>query len=219
MGGHGDSFDIDMELNNGLWSIALASQAGLDAFCNAIATTSNVSVQPPVLIHVTSGVTDKINTLLAVVENYIRARGVREVIPVPDKVSPRFKVPFSAHKTTHTVTLEVGSIQEMAKRYHSNYTVSAHEFGHLLGLPDEYLDYSGLNNATIRNSQPLWDTLCGQAHAALRNWHAQFNDSMMSIGTKLYPSHAVTIWEAVERMTQNGPNQATNGTWTIDHPN
>ena len=108
----------------------------------------------------------------------------------------------------------------MVKRWHSDFIVSAHEFGHCIGIPDEYLDYSGYNNLIIRNSQPTWDTLCNAAHAnvALRNWHSQFNESIMSIGTTVYPAHAATMWAAVDEMTINGPNQATHGTWAVVSP-
>jgi len=34
-----------------------------------------------------------------------------------------------------------------------------------------------------------------------RSWRAAFNDSAMSIGTHVYKCHAVTVWDAVERVT------------------
>ena len=126
-------------------------------------------------------------------------------------------MPFSGHKPTAQVQLELLDAGEMYRNVRSgmamgDYCVSAHEFGHLFGLPDEYLDYSGYSNEAMKTSQPHWDSLC-DAHEpkiAKRNWKSAFNESVMSVGTQVYKCHAVTVWEAVERVTQES--------WKITKP-
>ena len=92
--------------------------------------------------------------------------------------------------------------------------VSAHEFGHLLGLPDEYLNY-GIHmggNATMVASQPKWDALCGQHNPAVatRPWNDAYNGSIMSVGTTLHAAHAITLWDCLQK--------ASGDDWTIVAP-
>lgn len=217
-----DFFDVPLTRNvGGGWSVAVGARAGLDAFCQAVAATPAWLGQPGLVIHATSGLRDKLTEMINTVELYVRARGVTgQIGRDPTKTSRKFKMPFTAHAQTATVRVEIADTMTMVRNWQSLYCVAAHEFGHCIGLPDEYLDYSGFNNATIRQSQPRWDQLCGvnEANVPTRNWHGQFNDSMMSIGDRLYPCHAVTLWKALDDMTQNAPNSMTAQSWTVVAP-
>jgi hypothetical protein len=192
-------------LPNG-WEVALGSRALLNNICAAIAATPDYLPQPPIKITAASGLTTKATALAQTVVNYMRARGVTAPTTVANAVTTKkkFKMPFTSHKPTATVTLEVLAAGEMYKRLTpgtavADYVVTAHEFGHLLGLVDEYLDYSSMTNLIIKNSQPLWDNLCDQHQPQVtkRDWHGKFNDSIMSVGTRVFKCHAVTIWEAL----------------------
>jgi alpha-D-ribose 1-methylphosphonate 5-triphosphate synthase subunit PhnH len=52
-----------------------------------------------------------------------------------------------------------------------------------------------------------------------RNWHAQANQSMMSLGTRLYPAHAATLLMALDSLTQDAPNNMPAGEWRVRLPN
>jgi len=210
-------FDVPMSKAGNNWNVDLVAQPGLNAFCAALVNTPNWLVAPPIVIHAASGSKTKAGSLTAALMNYIRAQGVTTKIATDIvKNKKRFKAPWTASATTANVRIEVEGISEMYKQWKSDYVVSSHEFGHLIGLPDEYLDYSGMTNATIRNSQPLWDTACTNAGVPLRNWHAQANDSIMSLGTRLYPAHAVIIWSALDALTQEAPNNFPPSDWTVN---
>lgn len=83
--------------------------------------------------------------------------------------------------------------------YASNrYSVGEHEFGHMLGLPDEYQ-----NNTTGRlgSAQTLYSGLIASAGVpGPAVWGAD-TASQMSNGIDVLPRHYVTLWEALGRMT------------------
>lgn len=218
--GGAQSFDVTLDRQrNNTWLVAPASQPTLNAVCVAIAGTPAHLPQPPIKVKASSGIADKATNLANTVIQYMRLRGVNAPATVFEThvTAKKFRLPGTAHKPTATVTVEVLPAGEMYKRLQpgqaiADYVVSAHEFGHMLGIPDEYLSYDTYQNATIRNSQPLWDLLC-DAHVppvAHRDWRNAFNESMMSVGTTIYKAHAVTIWDALEKKTGL--------TWTITQP-
>jgi hypothetical protein len=221
MPGFHNAFDITMNLNGGAWSVAPADQANLNALCAELAATPPWLPQPAVRISASSGVQTKVTSITQGVRNYMMARGVDNVSidPNPILTAKKLRNPFRAAHTTKTVTIEVLPVPEMVRRCRggqavADNVVSAHEFGHLLGLPDEYLDY-GVHmggSATMVNSQPAWDTLCGQHAPAIpaRNWHDAYNDSMMSVGTTIYKAHAITLWDCLRT--------ASGQAWTITGP-
>ena len=217
-----DFFDVPLARNAaGVWSINAAALANLNAFCTAVAATPAWLGQPHLIIHATSGSQDKLTSMISIVESYVRARGVTGAIGRdPTKTRRNFRVPFTAHATAANVRIEIADTQAMVRNWQSLYCVAAHEFGHCIGLPDEYLDYGGFANLAIQQSQPRWNQLCSalQADVAPRDWHGQFNESMMSIGDRLYPAHAVTLWRALDDMTQLAPNLMAPHSWAVTNP-
>ena len=224
--GHGtpgfhDALDITMTLTGTAWGIAPADQGRVDALCAQLAATPPWLPQPPVRISAASGVQAKIDAITVNVRNYMIGKGVNNVSVDRNPILTRRKArnPFRAANTTKAVTIEVLPVTEMVRRCMAGQAiadnvVSAHEFGHLLGLPDEYLNYSRhmAGSAVMVNSQPAWDTLCGR-HAPpvpTRSWNDAYNDSMMSVGTTIYKAHAITIWDCLTRASGEG--------WTITRP-
>jgi hypothetical protein len=213
-----DHFDVTLDRNGASWTIPAASQQMLDDLCVAI-NTPRGSAAPLIYVHSASGLQGKADALAHAVVQYMRGRGVANQIDVnPQKLRRKFSLPGSSHKTSATVRVEIESLQSAFDRRYGIYTVAAHEFGHLFGIPDEYLDYSGFSNATIRNSQPNWDKLCTKWGLRRRAWTGQFNDSMMSIGTRVYPAHAATILEALSIMTDTGGSTLLAGGWSLVEP-
>ena len=214
----GDHFDVMLDRNGAGWAVSAISQLALNDFCTII-NTPRGSAPPLIYVHSASGLQDKADALAAAVVQYMRGRGVTNQIDVnPQKLRRKFSAPGTAHKTSATVRVEIENLQNAFDRRYGIYTVSAHEFGHLIGIPDEYLDYSGFSNLTIRNSQPTWDNLCTKWGLRRRAWNGQFNDSMMSIGTRIYPAHAATIMEALSIMTNTGGNTLPAGGWSLVEP-
>lgn len=212
-------FDVGLVKTGNVWNIDPVCTQALNAFCTALINTPNWLVPPPLLIHSSSGLQHKADALADAVKNYIRGRGVlAKVTTDAVKTKKRFKAPWTPSATTARVRIEVEGIAEMYKNWKSDYVVSAHEFGHLIGLPDEYLDYSGMTNDTIRKSQPLWDAACMLAKVPQRNWHTQGNDSTMSLGRRLYPAHAATIFVALDSLMQDVPNKMAAGSWSVVSP-
>ncbi len=214
----GDHFDVILDRNGDIWSVSAISRQALDEFC-ALVNTDRGAALPLLYVHSASGLQAKADALAQCVVQYMRGRGVANQIDAnPQKLRRKFSAPGTAHKTTATVRVEIESLQNAFNRRYGIYTVSAHEFGHLFGIPDEYLDYSAFSNLTIRNSQPLWDNLCAKWNLTRRAWNGQFNDSIMSIGTRVYPAHAAPIIEAVSEMTAHGANALAADGWSVVGP-
>jgi hypothetical protein len=96
------------------------------------------------------------------------------------------------------------------------YRVADHEFGHVLGLPDEYQCYDSLPPsapAAIRNSQNRFRELCPAANVPVPEIATEgrnvFNSSIMSAGTEVLKAHYTTLWKALCDLT--GSNA-----WTIE---
>ena len=77
------------------------------------------------------------------------------------------------------------------------YTAATHEFGHCIGLPDEYRLYPGM---TVVGAHDAYDQLCtanGQTHPRYPEKH----DSIMSTGMRMYPAHYVTVLDCLQKIT------------------
>ena len=115
--------------------------------------------------------------------------------------------------------------------FYSQITI-VHEFGHMLGLPDEYRCLSDNSRDTlmiigiiekqeqaqmwqevqnkalpckskdIKENQQAFVFLCGVAGMAPPLFGRQSN-SIMSAGTEFGPHHALTIWEALVKLTKD----------------
>jgi outer membrane protein OmpA-like peptidoglycan-associated protein len=94
--------------------------------------------------------------------------------------------------------------------YASNrYSVGEHEFGHMLGLPDEYQ-----NNTTgiLGTQQTLYMGLVTTAGVQGPAVWGTRTSSQMASGVDVLPRHYVTLWEALGRMTTP---DITQGEWSL----
>ncbi len=106
------------------------------------------------------------------------------------------------------------------------YTASVHEFGHVFGYPDEYMDYNypGNNCFSIWRSQPRIDALAAMYAVPTMRWPVgnthSMNPNLMSFGTVFHPRYYLTFVEGLAKLlhlgaanaTTYGPPVALNGT-------
>ncbi|TLD45783.1 MAG: hypothetical protein FAZ92_01940 [Accumulibacter sp.] len=80
----------------------------------------------------------------------------------------------------------------------NRYSVGEHEFGHMLGLPDEYQNNT---SGTLGTQQTLYSGLVTAAGVPGPAVWGVRTSSQMSNGIDVLPRHYVTLWEALGRMT------------------
>lgn len=83
--------------------------------------------------------------------------------------------------------------------YSSNrFSAAEHEFGHILGLPDEYQ-----NNTTglLGTQQTNYVNLVNRAGVGPPEVWGSRTSSVMSVGVDVLPRHYVTLWQALGSMT------------------
>ena len=85
-----------------------------------------------------------------------------------------------------------------------------HEFGHAIGLPDEYE-----NNTTgkLGDKQTAFTTLAQAAGVAPPDPWGDRTSSLMASGVDVLPRHYLTLWEALGQMTSP---DITRNEWSID---
>jgi outer membrane protein OmpA-like peptidoglycan-associated protein len=80
----------------------------------------------------------------------------------------------------------------------NRYSVGEHEFGHMLGLPDEYQNNT---SGVLGAQQTLYSGLVAAAGVPGPAVWGVDTASQMSNGIDVLPRHYVTLWEALGRMT------------------
>jgi hypothetical protein len=88
--------------------------------------------------------------------------------------------------------------------------VAEHEFGHTLGLPDEYVNRT---SGALGAKQTAFDNLARAAGVAPPDRWGDTTASQMSAGVDVLPRHYLTVWEALGQMTS--PDISRNE-WSID---
>ena len=116
--------------------------------CTCITSTERIAIatgsMSVVKLNVTSGIREKGQAIASAITGYMTGRGVHVPTLVNNvvKTGRKFHVPFSGHKATAAATLEIQDSGAMYRNVRAgqavaDYCVSAHEFGHMFGLPDE----------------------------------------------------------------------------------
>jgi len=95
------------------------------------------------------------------------------------------------------------------------YNIVAHEYGHMIGLPDEYNSGGAIGGKDIKADAyaihcQATDRLALRAGLAWR-WNEK-TDSLMSTGNVVHGRHLITVWEAVTVATQR---LTTPAMWSI----
>jgi outer membrane protein OmpA-like peptidoglycan-associated protein len=139
------------------------------------------------------------------VEAVLTGAGVRQPITVINHG------PVGAPNDAANRKVDISTDTAFETSYASNrYSVSEHEFGHMLGLPDEYQNNTTGVLGTEQTNYMALVTAAGVQGPA--QW-GDLTSSQMSAGVDVLPRHYVTLWEALGRMTTPDITQAE---WRID---
>lgn len=130
-----------------------------------------------------------------------RARKVADVLAgaaVRQPVRPAGKGPVGAPRDPANRAATVAADTTFETTYASNrYSVSEHEFGHMLGNPDEY---ANATTGPLGGVQTKYTGLVTSAGLAAPTF-GEDTSSQMSNGVDVLPRHYVTLWEALAQMT------------------
>lgn len=106
--------------------------------------------------------------------------------------------------------VEVAPSTTFETTYAANrYSVAEHEFGHALGLPDEYVNRT---SGALGAKQTAFVNLAQQAGVAPPDRWGDTTASQMSAGVDVLPRHYLTVWEALGHMTSP---DITRNEWSI----
>jgi outer membrane protein OmpA-like peptidoglycan-associated protein len=129
-------------------------------------------------------------------------------VPQPLVVSGRG--PVGAPNEAANRKVEIGPSTTFETTYAANrYSVAEHEFGHALGLPDEYVNRT---SGALGAKQTAFINLARAAGVAPPDRWGDTTASQMSGGVDVLPRHYLTIWEALGHMT--APD-ITRNEWSI----
>jgi outer membrane protein OmpA-like peptidoglycan-associated protein len=140
------------------------------------------------------------------VASVLRAQG----IPQPMVITSHGAVgaPFDASNRK----VELKPSRSFETTYSTNrFGAAEHEFGHAIGLPDEYANYAPGTN--LGDKQQAFIKLANQAGVAPPDRWGDSTSSMMASGVDVLPRHYLTIWEALGAMTDP---HITRDEWKID---
>ena len=207
--------------NGATWTIGATEQAALRTLATTLGMIPADSPRFAVYIHAESGATGKASDLVNTVHTYLRSNGIGTypVITDPVKTRAKLKLPFSAHKATAAVSMWLDDdVDRTDASWDYPYCVAVHEFGHCLGLPDEYITYPA--DWTIAGAHDKWKALCTAATddsgASLLLKMPPYpvkQLSIMSMGTTTTACHYVTIWDALVKATAT---QVSAADWHIE---
>ena len=85
-----------------------------------------------------------------------------------------------------------------------------HEFGHAIGLPDEYNNFT---TGKLGDKQTAFTNLAQAAGVAPPDQWGDKTSSLMASGVDVLPRHYLTLWEALGQMTSP---DITRDEWSID---
>jgi hypothetical protein len=200
------------------WEVSQASRGALTALADGLKRVGAKSPKFPLTIHATSGAPGKSDQLVAAVTRFLAARGVTPAVYpiVTDSQTTRakFRMPFKGHKDSAVASIELADISDIdtAANWHFRYKVANHEFGHCLGLPDEYTEYP---EGRLKNAHAEWVSLCGRARVT-PNPYPVINTSIMSSGWITNACHYVTVWDALTDLTKVAPYNINKRDWVIE---
>ncbi len=130
---------------------------------------------------------------------------------VPQPLVVNGQGPIGAPNEAANRKVELAPSTSFETTYATNrFSAGEHEFGHALGLPDEYVNRT---SGDLGAKQTAFDNLARAAGVAPPDQWGDTTASQMSAGVDVLPRHYLTIWEALGHMTQP---DITRDQWRID---
>jgi hypothetical protein len=203
---------------NDRWEVAEQSRGALQTLAQSLGGLQPYIQQLPITISASSGASDKAPLLICAILAFMAGNGVNPKLYTMNlnatKTWAKLTWPWTAHKETATASIAIDE-----GNWKFIYRVSDHEFGHCLGLPDEYTLYAP--NSRIGGAHDQWRTLCQRANIEANRIPAQLgaslhNSSLMSYGWVTCACHYVTIWDALTKMTLANPYGIQANEWRIE---
>jgi hypothetical protein len=208
----------------GTWTVDPADRLKLTQFAHGLVALGGLATQIPITIHASSGAKGKAAALIAEVKAELARNGVNTDLYAFEtdavKTGAKWKKPGTPHKDHAFVTVDMREdLMVGLTNWRYEYRVGDHEFGHCLGLPDEYKIYDP--SSIIGPAHQSWVTLCGASGVRPNPYPASeaqnlFNRSLMSAGWVTSACHYVTVWDAVRRMTAGPPYSIPAADWVIE---
>jgi outer membrane protein OmpA-like peptidoglycan-associated protein len=192
-----------------------AERAKLATFANALKQKAPSAPAIPVIVagHASAEGESGHNLTLSL-DRALAVEAVLTGLGIPQPVSSLGMGPTGALNDAANRRVDIEFDRTFEGSYASNrYSVAEHEFGHMLGLPDEYLNNAPGSGAHARHItlQTNYQTLLTSAGLSSPVWGTH-TSSQMSAGVDVLPRHYLTIWEALGRMT--APHIAQ-GEWSM----
>jgi hypothetical protein len=182
------------------WSVAAESLDALNTLCRFITNIHPNEPMPRLYIEGKSGVTGKADSMVDAVYDHMQRQGVRAypITKSPTKGGARWFTKSKKQTASVKIRFQENAEYKAADTWKNPYVISLHEFGHCLGLPDEYChDYGGEIGSRLHDE---WKRLCVAA-GVVANPCGNRNRSIMSYGWETSGCHYVTVWDALCKIT------------------
>jgi outer membrane protein OmpA-like peptidoglycan-associated protein len=142
-----------------------------------------------------------------------RANAVADVLRAAGVPQPLVVVkmgPVGAPDDAANRKVEIVPSTTFEATYASNrFSAGEHEFGHAIGLPDEY---KNITTGKLGAKQTAFVNLAQAAGVAAPDRWGDMTSSLMSSGVDVLPRHYLTLWEALGQMTSP---DITRNEWSI----
>ena len=193
----------------GVWSIDNTSPAhqSITNVAQRLRARSADSYKPQVQVTGSSGNSTKARAMARPVAQFFEQKLGRgwQVLSVVNKTKKKYHNPFT-HQASRTGSVSVSLSEpptannQLGQSAFHRYRVVDHEFGHCLGLPDEYMtSYPGdIGTAAHRAWYDMCDAAMVPKNVASDSAKTR---SMMSAGWQVHRCHYVTIWDALRVIT------------------
>ena len=132
-----------------------------------------------------------------------RARVVRDVLRSRNLRAHRIRTTHVGNRGAASTDAwdKVAIASAVSRRYVNRYNIQRHEFGHMLGLRDEYPDPPGRKVNDNTQHYGLVKAALGQDYADAFSKVQADSEGIMNGGVDVRPHHYVTFWQVLSQLT------------------